>query len=148
MSQTRRQFLVGSISGLGAALLGVGCERCSSTRESFPLARLGRHRFPDTQIDLVDLLDHYFESASTANVRAIGYVYLEHLDADTPTTLEVLSHPVRQIEDADTVSHATTRLDEAIVADFNRHRFIDLEGWQLTETLCRLTGLGYHVMSV
>lgn len=149
MTTTRRQFLIASLSGIGASLLGVGCgdvfSQPSEGDDREPVPKRGREQFPETELSLAELVDAYFRDADLANVKLVGETYLRRFDSDTEA-VEDLSAGVELVASLQDRQEALTRWDRAAIENFEGDGTVPVAGWQLARTECRLCGLAYHLL--
>jgi len=151
MTTTRREFLIATVSGLGAAALAPGCglidgESAPPPPDPPDRPEEGREAFPETQLDLEEMLLAYFEGADETHVATVGEPYLERFGEDTDAAVEDLSEAVRVVEEAQMVDEAIARWNDAVRSDFEAGDVVDVAGWQLAPTESRLCGLVYYLI--
>ena len=151
MTTTRREFLIATVTGLGSAWLGVGCGDVFSKKkddkekdDKDPPDKKDRSEFPDTELDLADLVTSYFDGADLEDVRLIGRVYLQQFDSDD-ASVEDLSTIVAPIADLTDPEAAHALFDTRALEQFQAGDLFDVDGWQLAQSESRLCGLAYHL---
>lgn len=150
MATTRRRFMVLALSGLGAAMLGVGCggddpepalaSDVSPDEEPF-IPDVDEEMLPQTQLDLVALLTSWFEGADLAAIGAIGLAYLQRFVPDEDAVVADLSELLTPLADEAELTVALEALDALVVADFESVTMASVRGWQLSVTEARLCAL-------
>ncbi len=149
MTTTRREFLIASLSGIGASLLGVGCgDLFSKPRDDGggPPPKQDRDSLPETTLSLEQLVAGYFDGAETADVKLLGETYLRRFGDDVESANDDLSETVELVASIEQESEALTEWDRAVVEDFEATGIASIAGWQLARTESRLAGLAYYLL--
>lgn len=150
MATTRRRFMVLALSGVGAAMLGVGCggdDAEPSLSSDVPpdeepfVPDVDEEMLPQTRIDLVTLLTSWFEGADLAAIGAIGLAYLQRFVPDESAVVEDLSELLAPLSDEVDVAVALEALDASVISDFESVALASVRGWQLSVTEARLCAL-------
>jgi hypothetical protein len=137
---SRRKLIVTAVHGallLGGVSCLVGCSEPDSPTEAA--------RDLTSSSSPTDLMEYVL------GMQAVGYLGLSCLPAigfaeDTPEQ-QLQTALTGQLEDqlaADSLrDNIEQQLEQIIRADFANHRLVDIEGWQLSETECRLAALSF-----
>ncbi len=147
MKPSRREFLVLTLSGLGAAMLGACGDDGNTVQDNTPnndtpfMPDIPDEQMPDARLDIAQVAQAWFEGADAAAIVAVGNVYVQRFAPDEDAVADDLASVVAIFAELEDLTEALEALDAAVITDFEAVEIAAVSGWQLARTEARMCSL-------